>query len=437
MKMPFAIRSMALVYLVSMNCVALAEDDDSANPITDYLIAAPVAQTDTSVTMGLALGFSAGSIHTNVSGSDSVHQRSDGLSGVLGEANIGYALAMPYNMYGALGLFIDNRSNIAELETGNSSTSYTFRQKSVYGLTLSGGWHFDRGDILYGTVGHTESNFERSGMESANTGANFHRVYRDSGLQYGLGFLMAADTNSFWRYEFVTTPQFSEYTNTYNDSTFKYKTTNSEFKVGWQYYISGLPLRSKQFTPLALDGVYLNLLLSEDNLMLDHKYEIDVTTGASMLVEKFTRPSLNLMGGFGIGFGSTLSTSNFYAGVEYSYRSHISQDKVHNRIHNAQENFLYRLHQVKVSSLIFGYRPHPSDMFFGRLGYTSNVLQQVDATPSSNVNLALNGRGTLMGFGFETSLVSMLSVMGEYDTAWRSKSGNLVISPTSHIFIQA
>ena len=298
MKIPFLACQIIAACLFSSSVFAEDRANDRENSITDYLISAPIGETSASITMGAAIGSSTGSVHTYISDSDTAFENSYGLSGALGEVNVGYALSLPHQLYGAIGAFIDTRSNSAELETGITTTSYNYRQKSVFGLTMSAGWVFARGDILYGKIGHSESNFERTGSQSTSSGANFHRVYRDAGMQQGIGFLMAASPCNYWRVEYVTTPSFSDFSNTYEGSTFKYMTTNSEFKVGWEYYLS--PFRSHNshdFSPLQIDGMYFGLLLSQDNLMLDHKYQIDLTTSDSILVEKYIRPSLNIMGG--------------------------------------------------------------------------------------------------------------------------------------------
>ena len=48
----------------------------------------------------------------------------EGMHGGLAEVNIGYAIAMPYQIYGSLELFIDGRNNSAELDTGVPETSH-------------------------------------------------------------------------------------------------------------------------------------------------------------------------------------------------------------------------------------------------------------------------------------------------------------------------
>jgi hypothetical protein len=415
---------------------AYEANDENTEKITNILLHAPIEATQSSFTMGTAIGVNAGTMLTSTTGSTNAFEAPEGMEGALAELNIGYSLALPYQIYGALEAFIDGRSDTSELETGSAATSYTFRQKSIYGFSLAAGWLFNRGDMLYAKTALIAQNLEREGSESADTGVNFQRSYRDSGMSYAVGFMMPNGQNSYLRYELVRTPSYGVFSNQLGNSQFNYQPSSYSFKLGVEYYFDPFSTKSNAFEPLEVNGIYGNIDISQESLMLDYQDKIDIAGGANTRTEKYIIPSNNMMQGYGVGYSSSFSSRNLYAGIEYHYRQHLSSRNKQNHLHNAKQDTSYQAYETTTYSLIAGFRPHMADLLFVRAGTAAMKLNELDGSNLHTIKNTIECEGLQFGMGFETSLTHYFSGRGEYSyTVYDDKKAkDLTVSPTSHLF---
>lgn len=408
--------------------------------MTDILARAPLEKTETSLGFGLATGLDAGSVHTTISSSDNTYDVPEALIGGVAEVNASYAISLPMQLYTAIEFAFDGRSTSANLDTGSTDTSHSFKVKSTYNGTISGGWLFNRGDILYFKAGLLRSKIERQGAASLTTGANFDRSYRDTGKTMALGFMMPTDQNTYFRYELTRTPSLGEFSNQLSDqqgnnSVFNYKGSSLGFKVGYNFFFNHFLDNPKSYNSLQVNGPYAMLGLQYQNAQLDFQNKIPFAEGRQTRVEKFVRPASSSQYSYHLGYSTGFNSQNLYLAVDYQSDHLLGYNKLGNHFNTEQENFYYRPYRAKTYSVAFGYRPHPSDLLFARVGSTELEIHRLGADNLQNITNKTLNKGTLLGLGFETSLNNFLSWIGEYDFSMYkdSKTRNNTVSPSNHV----
>ncbi len=424
----------ALTLATLIPAAVYASNTVNAENISDILSRAPLEQTSSSFGLGLSVGLDAGSMHTEITTGSKSFDSPEGLSGSIAEVNAAYAISLPLQLYTSLEFAFDGRSSLAKLKTSSANTSYAYRLTSTYNGSLAGGWLFNRGDILYLKAGILKSKIKRTGSSSQTSGSNFDRSYRDIGQHFALGFMMPTDQYSYLRYELTHTPSFGEFSNELGNSSFKYNGSSIGFKLGYNFFFSPFYAKPTDYQPLNINGPYASLGLKYQSAQIDFQNKVSFAEGTQTRVEQFVRPASSTQYNYKFGYSNGFNSQNIYLSFEYQQDQLLSYNKKDNHFKSEQEDFYYRPYQAKSYSLVFGYRPHPSDLIFVKAGSTALEIHRLDASNFRNIINKTQNKGTLFGFGIETSLNSYLSWLGEYNYSLYEdkKIKNNTISPTNH-----